>query len=41
MEVRVILLLLSRSDSLIINNKINRERGTFKLNMDIKGNIDQ
>ena len=40
MRVRVILLLLSRSDTLIINNKINKKRDTFKLNMDIKGSID-
>ena len=40
MRVRVILLLLSRSDTLIINNKINKKRDTFKLNMDIRNNID-
>ena len=39
--VEVILLLLSRNNSLVIDNKINRERGIFKLNMDIRDNIDQ
>ena len=33
-------LLLSKSDPLIIDDKINRERDTFKLNMDIRGSID-
>ena len=33
-------MLLSKSDSLVINNKVNRERGIFKPNMDIKSSID-
>ena len=41
MKVRVILLLLSRGGFLIINNKIDKKKGTFKLNMDVKGSIDQ
>ena len=40
MRVRVVLLLPSRGSPLVIDNKVNRERGTFKLNMDIKGDID-
>ena len=39
-EVRVILSLLNKSNSLIINDKVDRERGTFKSNVDIKGSID-
>ena len=41
MGVRVILLLPSKSGLLVINDKIDRERGIFKLNMDIRDNIDQ
>ena len=41
MKVEVILLLLSRSNSLVINNKVDRERGTFKPNVDVRGGIDQ
>ena len=41
MEVGIVLLLLSRGDSLVINNKIDRERGTFEPNVDIRGGIDQ
>ena len=26
---------------MIINNKINRERDTFKPNMDVRGSVDQ
>ena len=33
-------MLLSKSDSLVINNKVNKERGIFKPNMDIKGGIN-
>ena len=40
MGVGLILLLLSKSDSLVINNKVNRERGTFKLNINIRDSID-
>ena len=41
MGVRVILLLPSRGSPLVINNKVNRERGTFEPNMDVRGSIDQ
>ena len=40
-EVRVIPLLLSRGGFLVINNKIDKKKSTFKLNMDVKGSIDQ
>ena len=41
MRVRVVLSLLSKSGPLIIDDKVNREKGTFKPNVDIKGSIDQ
>ena len=41
MRVRVILLLSSKSGFLIIDDKIDRERDTLKLNVNIKGSIDQ
>ena len=41
MEVEIVLLLLSKSGPLIIDDKVNRERGTFKPNMDVKSSIDQ
>ena len=40
MGVRVILLLLNKSDSLVINNKVDKERGIFELNIDIKSSVD-
>ena len=40
MEVEVILLLLSRNNPLVINNKINREKGIFKLNININSGIN-
>ena len=40
MKVGVILLLLNRGDSLVINNKVNRERGIFESNMDVKNSIN-
>ena len=40
MGVRVILLLPSKSGLLVINDKIDRERDIFELNMDIRDNID-
>ena len=40
MRVGVISLLLSRDSPLVINDKIDRERGTFKPNIDIRGSID-
>ena len=41
MRVRVILLLPSKSGPLIIDNKVDRKRGTFEPNMDVKGSVDQ
>ena len=40
MRVGVISLLLSKSNSLIINNKVNRKKGIFKPNIDIRGSIN-
>ena len=40
MEVGVILLLPSRGGSLVIDDKIDRERGTFEINVDVEGSID-
>ena len=41
MRVRVVLLLLSRGNPLVIDDKVNRERGTFEPNVDIKSSVDQ
>ena len=41
MGVGVVLLLPSRGNSLVIDDKVNRERGTFEPNVDIRGNINQ
>ena len=40
MKVRVILSLSNKSGLLIINNKVIKEKNTFKLNMNIKGSIN-
>ena len=40
MGVRVVLSLPSRGSPLVIDDKVNREKGTFKPNMDIRGSID-
>ena len=40
MEVEIVPLLLNRGSPLVINNKVNRERGTFEPNIDIRGSID-
>ena len=40
MKVRVILSLSNKSGLLIINNKVNKEKNTFKLNINIKGSIN-
>ena len=40
MRVGVVLLLLSKGGPLVINNKVDRERGTFKLNVDIRSGVD-
>ena len=39
-RVRVILLLLSRSDSLVIDNKVDREKGIFEPNMNVRDSIN-
>ena len=41
MRVRVVPLLPSKGSSLVINNKVDRERGTFEPNMDVRGGVDQ
>ena len=41
MRVGVIPLLSSRGGFLVINDKIDRERGTFEPNIDIRGDVDQ
>ena len=41
MGVRVVPLLLNRGIFLVINNKVDREKVTFKQNIDIRGGIDQ
>ena len=40
MKIGVVLLLPSRGGSLIINNKVDRKRGTFESNVNVKGSID-
>ena len=40
MGVRVVLLLLSKGGPLVINNKINRKRDTFELNVGVRSSID-
>ena len=39
-KVRVVLLLPSKCGPLVIDNKVDRERGTFEPNIDIKGSIN-
>ena len=41
MGVEVIPLLSSKSGSLVIDNKVDRERGTFEPNVDVRGSVDQ
>ena len=41
MRIGVILLLPSRDSPLVINDKVDREKGTFKPNVNIRGGIDQ
>ena len=41
MGVGVVPLLPSRGSSLVIDNKVDKEKGTFKPNMDVRGDIDQ
>ena len=40
MGVGVILSLLSKDSPLVINNKVDKERGTFELNVGIRSSID-
>ena len=40
MRVEVILSLPSRDDLLVINNKVDRERGTFEPNINVRDSID-
>ena len=40
MGVGVILLLLNRGNPLVINDKVDGERDTFKPNVDVRGGID-
>ena len=40
MGVKVIPLLPSKNNSLIVNNKIDREKGIFKPNINIRGSIN-
>ena len=40
MGVRVISLLPSKSGLLVINNKVDREKGTFKPNIDVRSSIN-
>ena len=41
MRVRVIPLLPSRDSPLVINDKVDRERGTFEPNVDVRGGVDR
>ena len=40
MGVRVVLSLPSRGNPLVIDNKVDRKRGTFKPNVNVRGSID-
>ena len=40
MGVEVILSLPSRGNSLVIDDKVDKERGTFEPNVDVRGSID-
>ena len=40
MRVRVILLLLNKGSPLVIDNKVDRERGTFEPDVDVRGGIN-
>ena len=39
--VRVVLLLPSKGSFLVIDDKVDREKGTFEPNVDVRGDIDQ
>ena len=40
MRIEVILSLSSRGSPLVIDDKVDREKGTFEPNVDIRGSID-
>ena len=40
MRVGVAPSLLNKNNSLVISDKVNREKDTFKLNINIRGSID-
>ena len=40
MGVGVVLSLPSKNSSLVINDKVDREKGTFEPNVDVRGGID-
>ena len=40
MGVRVVPLLPSKSSPLVIDDKVDRERGTFEPNVDVRGSVD-
>ena len=39
-KVEIVPSLPSRGNPLVINNKVDREKGTFEPNIDIRGSID-
>ena len=41
MGVRVVLSLPSRGSPLVIDDKVDREKGTFELNIDVRGGINR
>ena len=40
MGVKVVLLLLNRGGFLVIDDKVDGERGTFKPNVNVRGSVD-
>ena len=40
MGVRVVLLLSSKSGPLVINDNVDREKSTFKPNVDVRGSVN-
>ena len=38
--VGIVLSLLNKDSSLVINNKVNREKGTFEPNVDVRGGVN-
>ena len=41
MRVGVVSSLPSKGSPLVINNKVDGERGTFELNVDVRGGVDR